>query len=385
MSDSPIYINLSVNTGINSDASANLNNQPSQIVFNNEDTITADPSQYYLSLNRALLNTSSVPAYIFPIKNGLTQTNINLSPFKISFEYYNASSLLIYTYITPIIFKSQILDKDPLPPSQNGGLQDFVTSPFYYYVYDIEWMLNIFNSNIKDAYETFCANLISYGISLDNTLYPFYTYNFNTRLFQLNFPVSLYDQNTYPQVLFYMDSVSADLFGCPSNIYTAEKETNYLMLCYDLYNNITQYNNIDYYFMTANQNQLNIWCPIKRILFTITDLPVRLEIESAFNNIQFEAQQNNSLNSINKPNLNTFFDLSVDQDQWAMNRNVVQYAVSSIAESRLVALGSGSYIRNFNINIFWTDTFGNYRPLLAYPNSQNNLKLALYSKRTMLL
>jgi hypothetical protein len=130
---------------------------------------------------------------------------------------------------------------------------------------------------------------------------------------------------------------------------------------------------------------LSIWCPIKRILFTITDLPTKLEIESSFNNTPFEAQQNNSSGSISKPNLNIFFDLAVNQDDFALNRNYVQYAVSSIAESRLVNLGSGNIIRNFTVSIFWVDTFGNYNKLLSGGNSQNNIKLALFSKKTMLL
>jgi GTPase SAR1 family protein len=387
MSDnhSPIYLNISTNTGINSNAELNLSNQPSQIKFVNDDSIALDPSLYYLSLNRALINTASVPAYIFPIKNGLTQTNRNLSPFKIRFEYYNAGAFFIYGLTKDIIFQSQVLDQLPKPPSQNGGLQDFETAPFYYYVYDVAWMLKIFNDNIKATYQEFCTNLLGFGVSLDTALYPFYTYNFSSRLFSLNFPISLYDQDTYPQVSFYTDNLSGDLFACPSNTYFIERDTNYLMLCYDLHNNTVEFNSIPYYAMSASENPLSLWCPIKRILFSITDIPTKLEIESSFNNTPFEAQQNNSFNSLSKPNLNIFFDLAVNQDDFAVNRNYVQYSVSSIAESRLVSIGSGNIIRNFTINIFWVDTFGNFRPLLAGGNTQNNIKLAFYRKTTMLL
>jgi hypothetical protein len=376
---------MSVNTGINSDASLNLQNQPAQINFTNQDVITTEPDLYYLSLNRALLNTSSIPMYIFPILNGLTQTDPNLSPFNIRFEYYNNSGLFIYGLTSPIIFKSQILDTVPKPPSQNGGLQDFDKSPFYYYVYSVQWMLNIFNSNIETIYAQFAADLLSmFGITIDATAFPFYTYNFSTRLFSLNLPV-IFDNYVFPNISFYMDSVSSNLFGCPANAYSVEKKTNYLMLCYDLFDNTVSFNSKRYYVMTATENNFNSWCPAKRILFTISELPVRNEIESVFTNNPFTAQDNQSSGSIKKPNLNIFFDLAIDQDAFALNRNVVQYTVSSIAQSRLVYLGSGSHVRNFNISIFWTDTFGNYRPLLASANSQNNLKLALFSKKTMLL
>jgi len=382
----PIYINVSVNTGINSDSSQNLANQLSQIVFKNDDAIALDSSLYYLSLNRALISTSSIPAFICPIVNGITQTNVNLTPFKIRFEYYATASVLLYGLTENVIFQSQVIDLTPKSPSQNGGNQDFLSVQGYYYVYDIAWMLKIFNDSIENTFQTFCANLIPLGVNLDNTRYPFYTWDQSIKRFSLNYPQTLWDQNGgYPQISFYQDNVSGDLFGCPSNVYYKEPSTNYLMLCYDLYNNTVQIGSINRYKMTAATDSLNIWTPVKRILFTITDIPVKTEIESSFTNIPFEAQNNNSISSISRPNLNVFFDLLVDQDQFADNRNYVQYTASSIAQSRLVGLGSGNIIRNFTISIFWSDVFGQYNPLLSSANQQNSLKIVLYSKKTMLL
>lgn len=385
MSD-PIYINISVNTGINSNASQNLANQPSQIVFKNDDSIVIDPSLYYLSLNRALINTSSIPAFICPIINGISQSNADLTPFKIRFEYYANATTMLYGLTENIIFQSQVLGQVPKAPSQNEGKQDFVTVPSYYYVYDIAWMLKIFNDSIKNTFATFCTALLGLGVNLNPDLFPFYTWNQSIKRFSLNFPTTKWDQEGgYPQISFYQDNLSGDLFGCPSNVYSKEPATNYLMLCYDLYDNTVQYNSVNYYKMTATTDSLNIWCPVKRLLFTISDIPVKTEIESSFINVPFEAQSNNDAAALSRPNLNVFFDLLVDQDQFADNRNYVQYTASSIAQSRLVGLSSGAIIRNFTINIFWTDVFGNYNPLLASANQQNSLKLALYSKRTSLL
>ena len=386
----PIYLNVCTITGINSNSSQNLQNQPATITFKNEDTIANNPDNYYLSLNRAIINTSLCPAYIFPIKNGLSQSDINLSPFSITFEYYSNSNTLIYSYTRAIYYQPQLLDQTTLPPSQNGGLQDFTNSPLYYFVYDVAWMLKIFNDNLNYIYSYFINQLsTNHGITLDTSTQPFYTFDYSTRLFSLNFVKEYFDQSVYPQILMYQDSVSGDLFGCPNNFYANENLTNYIMSCYDLFNNNVSYpniNNKDYLKMTADNSTLNIWCPVKRILFTISDIPIKkLEIESSFNNIPFEAQQNNSLNSISRPNLNIFFDLAVNQDDYGINKNLVQYSVSSIAESRLVALGSGQPIRNFIINIYWVDTFGEYRPLSSVANTQNLIKLALYKKTTMLL
>jgi hypothetical protein len=383
----PIYINLAINTGINSTPSQNLANSPSQIVFKNENAIVLDPENYYISLNRASISTLGVPMYIFPIKNGITQTNIDLSPFTMKFQYYDASKVMKYELEDSVLYISEILDSTPLPPSQNNGFQDFVNSPFYYFQYDIYSMLNIFNTNIKRIYEQFCTNLIPFGAVLDATLHPYYTWDSNSKVFSLNFPADPFDQDVYPQVNFLQDSVSGDLFNTPANVYTKTLSlSNYLMISRNLYNNNIQTNEKLYYQMYASANSVVGWVPIKRLVFTLTDIPIRrLEIDSSFDNIAFQAQNNISSISFARPNLNIFFDLLVDPDHWADNRNTVNYSVSSIAESRLVSLASGQNIKNFTISIFWVDTNAIQRPLLSIPNSCNILKLALYRKTTMLL
>jgi hypothetical protein len=79
--------------------------------------------------------------------------------------------------------------------------------------------------------------------------------------------------------------------------------------------------------MIASTDSLNVWTPVKRIIFTITDIPVKTELESSFTNVPFEAQQNNSSSAIARPNLNVFFDLLVDQDQFADTINYVQFNI----------------------------------------------------------
>ena len=383
----PIFVNVSVNTVINSNTSQNLQNSPAQIDFKNEDIIIEDPSQYYISLNRANLATSSIPAYIFPIQNGVAQSDINLSPFELRFEYYDAGATLIYFETQKVLFESQTYGSVPKPPSQNSGFQDFVNAPLYYFVYDIIWMLKIFNDNIQNLFTSFCANLLAnYGITIDPTLFPFYTYDSGSKVFSLNFPTNTFDQSVYPRVQFYQDNVSASLFDAPnySNVNPAFY-TNSLMICNNMYNNTITYNTVKYFQMYGSSDPVNLWCPIRRVVFTISNVPIkRLELDVNYNTIAFTAQNNNSVNSLAKPNLPIFFDLNVSADQW-VNRNYIEYTVSSIAESRLVSLGSGFPIQNFQINIYWLDVFNNARPLYAVANAQNSLKLAFYKKSTTLL
>ena len=363
----PIYINLGTNTGINSTALQNITASPAVMNFSNQDPVIVDASQYYMSLNRANISTASIPIFIFPIKNGITQSDINLSPFIIRFTYFQ-NNVILYTYTDNVLYiPSNDIGHLPSAPSDNGGYQDLSNNyaSEYYYIYSISWMLYIFNDNIKRIFSDFVFNLATNtGVNIPNTSFPFYTFDYNTRLFSLNFEKQYFDQDLVNRVELRQDLPSADLFGCPYSTYLTDPLTPCLMMARDLYNNEYQYNSNDYYRMTASQSSLNIWVCAKRLVFTCEGIPLRkLEIENIVNQIPFTASNPSSSAQIARPQLNIFFDLNIDADQFAVNSNVVNYTVSSIAQSRLVSLGSGQIIQNFKINIYWCDNFGNYHAL----------------------
>jgi hypothetical protein len=153
------------------------------------------------------------------------------------------------------------------------------------------------------------------------------------------------------------------------------------MLCYDLIDNGTGADNL-YVQMSASQNQFNVWCPISRILFLI-DVGVKLEYD-----ITSTGQQNVAINNsqyLQKPERPLFFDILVDADEWGRNRNIINYSVSSIAESRMVGLRSGPPIKNFTIQILWQDVYNNTHPIIGTGNTNNLIKLAFFKRSTMLL
>ena len=351
----PIFINMATNTGINSTNLQNINASASIMTFTNQDVIIKDPSEYYVSLNRCNIATGTIPLFIFPIKNGASQGDINLSPYVIRFSYYQ-SNTQIYTYYDSVLYiPSNDIGNTPLPPSQNGGIQDLTdnTSKDYYYIFSISWMTYIFNNNIKRIFGDFVAQLaLSTGVNIPATACPFYTFDFNTRLYSLNFDKQYFDQDLSDRVEMRQDLPSADLFGAPYSTYLSDTITPCLMMCRDLYNNTIQYNSTDYFSMTSDQSSIPIWVCAKRIVFVADGLPIkRNEIETVFNQIPFTASNSSSYSAVQRPQLPIFFDLNIDADQFANNSSVLNYSVSSIAESRLVPLSTGQPVQQFRISI----------------------------------
>jgi hypothetical protein len=389
MDHDPIYVNVAINTGINSTAATNILNSSTNISYQSNDAIILDPSQYYISLNRVNLFLGSLPRYIFPIQNGIAQGNMNLSPFVIKFSYFDALNVLVYSYEDYVIYQSQVLDSTPLAPSANNGFQDFVNVPLYYYLYDVSQMTKIFNDNIQRIWAQFVANIAGppFNVALGAALYPFYTFNTATEFYTFNAPVSLFDQNVLPHVNMYQDFAGALLTDTPSNaLLKSIDPANLQLSVFNLFNNKVTYNNVVYYAMDAAQSSLIYCCPVKRVIFTISNVPIKkYEYDTSFDNVPFVASNNGAASNASRPNLPIFFDLGINPDTWPTQRNNLFYSVSSIAESRLVALGSGSPIKNFSIQIFWADTFNNIREIVVGPNTQSSLKLAFFKKTSMLL
>jgi hypothetical protein len=180
----------------------------------------------------------------------------------------------------------------------------------------------------------------------------------------------------------YQDLLSADLFGCPYSYLTKPlrpaPDALCKMSCYDTKNNIDS----GLITMTATQNTFNIMCPVSRIVFLI-DVSTKLEYDIQQTNQQNVAIDNNQY--IARPQLPIFFDVQVDADAFGENRNIIQYTTSSIAQNRLVSLKSGPPIKNFTIQAYWCDIFNNKHAIIAQGNSNNLIKVAFYSKKTLLL
>lgn len=396
-----IYVNASVTTGINA-TSLTYEYKPPVTVFNypplsfkvtNQDVIIRDPSQYYLSLSRCNLSTNTIPKFIFPIQNGIGQPSSDLSPYALGFAYYDAGGVKIYEFYEHVFFISEVLDETPLPPIDNNGYQDFVNVPTYYFVYNTSQMLTIFNTAIATTYATFVTELNNrFSIVIDATLVPFYTYNYSTNLFALNFPISLYDQSVFPRVQMGQDPASAGLFDAPylRNALASNNSVFYIMASKNLYNNTVVYNSVNYYEMNASQNTINLWCPVTRMLFVSDNIPIRkLEVDVAFTNIPFTSTSQYGTSSSSQsgfqiPVLPIFFDLQVNPDQW-VNKEFLEYTTSSIAQSRLISLGSGVPLQNFQVSVYWQDIYNNSHPLVATPNTQNNIKLGLFKKTSCLM
>ena len=388
----PIYYNLSQINPYSVDTAENI--YPVSIEELNNQLILKNSKDYYVAIVRATIPINSIPLIIFPIVNGLSQIDANMSVYTLKFKYQVVSGVFdeTKTVFINVPFQSQYSYQSVKPPYQNNGNQDFSNS--YYWVYDVEWVLKIFNDALKDLFIQFVSNFPLGTYS--NTFFPYITFDNNTRCFSIVMTGDLYNgssttnyfnQNLFPNLVLQMGrTTNENVFNFTS---TLGFDGYYTISCFDKYNNISTITNGSVvrtiYTMTASQSNINMWCPFNKIVFQINyGISTIQEYDSAPITSQGFIGSQTQSTVINKPIIPMLTDLETNRDEWGVNRNFIQYTTSSITQSRLISM-TGSMLQSFQISIYWVDIFNNRFPLTIPTGIPLSIKLGFYPKTTTLI
>lgn len=430
----PIYYNLSLNRGLGPSvvtaSFTEINNSP--ILFNSGD--------WYLSLMRTSIPSGNIPRYLFPIKTGSTQGNINLAYNFFAFRYvtgvdvngnYTFTDLPnINDYTLNVSFVSELINPYPkgtnksfalpYPPNEYPleslapkGQQDL--SGQYYWIYNIESIVNMFNTTLRILWVTYITawNSAFPSNQFPTHIQPYYTYDNVSGLWSFNAESIRFNQtqatSTFvPFIGVFCDSLTASNTMCPNRfnpkaITDANGNTpTYLLQVNYYYENTKQFtinSSISTYpplpepqppilpvvftFIqnTADQSSISTLAAFQKIIFEISgDILIKNnEIESASSNFQLT---NISQISTQKPTIAMLVDIEIDKEQWAKNSSFIQFQASSIEQIRLISLSERSVIQNFVLNIYWLDTYGNRYPLeLPSVGNPLTIKLAFFNKQ----
>jgi hypothetical protein len=384
----PIYYNLSQINGYK--ANQTTRRQIPAIIeeFNNQ-LILENQKDYYVSVVRASIPTSSIPRLIVPIETGITQTDKNKTLYKVRIKLctgVNPNGTLIFneafTTSNNVTFVSQLPfegDKTP-PPSQNNGSQ-FLDND-YYYVYDVEALLKMFNDTLNTTFTQFCAQG---GLPQPyNAAYaPHILWNSNNRHFELKTVADVagltyFDDSIFPNLVFQCDLLSSDLFQLSGSATSDAFINNY---SFNKYNNETIVGNVKYYTMTATQSSLNNWGSFSKVIFSIS---YGISTIQEYDSVPTPDQGSTNSYNLNKPSVPMLTDIEVDKDAFSINNNFIQYQTSSITQSRLISM-TGSMLQSFQLSVYWLDVFGVRHSLSLPEGLPLTIKLGFYPKTTTLI
>jgi hypothetical protein len=382
----PIYYNLTLNNGFTGQDETGLNT-PANFTESNNQPFLKDSGDWYVSIMRCSIPSGSIPRYIFPIQNG-SNNDINLSYNIFTFRYATAPNTyldpsLISNYRATVEFQSELINPAPntgapyyiptkpyvsipKPPSANNGQQD--VSGSYYFIYNIESLVNMFNNTLANLWDLYRTAMNSqYAISLPANIQPYYTYDPSTRLWSFNAESVYFGQyDNFGNAKYPRIEVTTDVLTNTNTAVPVRYNVNggILNSCYNRYNNsIPQtINTVDYIFyqMIADQSSIESLSGFQKIIFEVSGDIIVKKSETDAIPINFQSQ---TQTSYEKPLIPMLVDLEVDRTQWAYNTTFIQFQASSIEQVRLISLANKSFVQNFGLNIYWVDNYGNRRPL----------------------
>lgn len=389
----PIYYNLSLINGYGIKPSGSV---PANIEENNNQIILDKSSDYYIAIARTTVPTAGIPRIIVPIQTGLSQTDQNKCIYTIVFKYETAPNVYneALTVSLPVTFISEFTGITVLPPSQNGGNQDL--SNDYYWIYDIEQILLMFNNTLQRAFATFCSQV---GLTYNPAYFPYITFDPFDRSFSINMTASVttgagtmtyFDQNTpppngtFPRIALWMDGLSLDLLGLSAR--SVQNGSFFLISCFNKFNNVSTLTPVAgttqvVYQMTSSQSSLSLWQAMSKIIFTCT---YGISTIQEYDSVPIPNQGSTNPQFISKPVIPMLTDLEVDKNLFSLNDYYIQFQSSNISQQRLISI-TGDHLQSFSISVYWLDVFGNRHPVTLPQGVPLTIKLAFYDKKTFLL
>ena len=152
-----IYYNLAIENAFNGVDNGNTND----CVYEKQTpNILTKQSDYELCVDSWQVR-AKLPILICPIEEGATGTDVNLTPYSVTYEFTTGG--VTTNYKTQLIYLPDPKFTDPTkgalpnPPSQNNGIQDLLTNHGYYWLTKYNTMVKMINTALTTSYNAFNA------------------------------------------------------------------------------------------------------------------------------------------------------------------------------------------------------------------------------------
>ena len=356
---SRVYYDLNI-TNINTITSSNPQLKFSQTYAT---PILDMPKNYYMSIIRFSLDTSSLPVFFPTIQR--SQPDPNLTIYSVSMVYNGFVSQAYIEYIPQD-------QTQPTPPSPSSNLNKFQSFVPYYYVYNYSYLIQLINNTLIT-----CFNNLAKQITLPTANIPYIQWNNQTNCATLVSDNDGFNNSIANPIALYMNNAMYQLFSSfPMYIYSTSSTQglNYRISC-NSYGNAPTQNMGEYTGLLCSQefSTISLWSPISSIVFTTNTLPVRKELVSApsifLNGVSYQQTDNNIISS-------TVADFE------ASDLTYKPYLVYQPNIFRYIDLEGDSPLSTIDIRCFWKNNLGELIPFYLNSSESASMKIMFCLKQT---
>jgi hypothetical protein len=143
-------------------------------------------------------------------------------------------------------------------------------------------------------------------------------------------------------------------------------------------NNVVTLFSVEYIVMAQEYKSISSWSSINRILIISNKLPIRREFYPVANTNGINATSISPYADLVSVNIiQSFLISSTNAGDYRTN---IVYSASTVDNSDLIDMASTGAIREIDIEVHWSDKYGNMFPLLLQRNKQVDIRLAFVKK-----
>jgi hypothetical protein len=367
-----VYYDLTIANLNNGDV--NAVNSP-QLIFNEQrqNAIIPNTGDYYMSIVRFQLDTSSLPIFIPVIQ--IAQSNPNLTIYSVTIEDNNTGT----PYQVYIEWVNQIANVDVVPPPAPNPVQ---AESEWYFCYSFEWFVNLVNVALQQA-------LINAGV-VGGIASMSWNSSSNTAVLyldQANFQ-DITPPATQPKYSLYFNQALFTLFSSfPSQYLGSVGVTsgrNYLI-------QVNDYNGINTIslpvtapagtgtictYISQEWDTTGLWTPVSSIVFTSATFPIiptRLSPPQAFvDGVLYNLSQSGNNSNVAQ----VITDLASGDLCYKPS-----LLYEPTAQFRLIDMVGNTPLTNINIQVFWKSKLGTFVPFRLATGNSCSMKL-LFTKKS---
>lgn len=388
MTEEPTHIYFDLNI-VNNDSTGT--NPPVPVVFNEirNSPIVRNPKDYFVSVVRFQLETSNtLPTFIPQIQLG--QPDIYKTIYSFTMTYRSPIDNIIYeqqVYV-PWAQENYSVDLPPSPTTEEGQ-----RSPFYY-GYSVQHFVDLMNQALSTCLSGLSGVVFfATGAGIPNsTRVPFLLVDENTKRLSLVAPESVFVSSGLQNVKLYCNSPMYNLisgfqaryYGDTPNITNGKNyeiiirnsnNTNYYLINSSSQPPVFLYNALQMY---QQYSSIPLWCPIDKIAFTTSLLPISPSLTAA--PLIFNSNTGSLLQSGNNANISLILtDFQEQDDKGGISyKPLINYLPT--AEYRLIDCNGNNPISAIQVVVSWLDKFGNSYPFYLSSNCNASVKLLFRRK-----
>ena len=339
------------------------------------------PEDYYMSIIRFTLDTSTLPIFIPTIQTNPTinpSQNLNQTIYSFQFSYDGVFSDEIFIEWRP---QDISLTAPVFITVDNLVAQNNTTG--YYYCYTFEFFISIINKQLLEAFGNFIAANPTLGIPTDQP--PIIAWDGSTNIARIMFEESYLTTNPTP-IYFYMNAPLYDLFGSLNALklgYNLQGR-NYQIIV-ENYGGFNSYSYLDVITDTTYNvieviqewSTISSWTPISSIVFTSNTIPI---VSNQVSKPTVFLQGTTLGNYGNNSNFQQIITDMVTDDGF-YKPNVVY---NPTAEYRLIELQGNMPLTNFDVSIFWKNKIGQLTPFYLGSGCTCTIKVLFTKKNSMM-